>query len=308
MYCSNFKGARSLLLQTAPDSVFLLDLQHSFTAYLDTFQWIYTRVHCCTAQCAHAWNHVPPLLHVLVLRQTLTCRARRRGLGLPDLPAGVLQLILSLLGTPSPAACRLACRALRDASTPARQQVTLRWNDVYTITASASPRVRQSMYTLQTRLNQLEREQKAVQRAPGAGPDQSLRSASRQVQDCLRAQYLAGVAQDTVSLSIVYGQCFEDRTVRACLQEAALNADLLYKPELLVAQMPLLTSLRLDVGSALPREQLWDRSMDSARAVIQQLAALRHLARLKHVRATRQRRFPVALQDASFVVARSRQS
>lgn len=76
-----------------------------------------------------------------------------QGAGLLDLPAEVLHLILSLLGTLSLAAVRLACRALRDAASKGRRHLVIGTErsyfqgNIYTATAHATPKVLQLMHT-----------------------------------------------------------------------------------------------------------------------------------------------------------------
>lgn len=82
--------------------------------------------------------------------------------GLLDLPAEVLDIILSFQGTLSLAAVRLTCQALRDAAAGDRKRVVIRIGDSCTARACASPRVLQLLHAFRLRLNEADQGPDAI--------------------------------------------------------------------------------------------------------------------------------------------------
>lgn len=168
-----------------------------------------------------------------------------------DLPAEVLCLILSFLCTRSLATARLACRALRDASSSGQRRLVLELPLCYRATARASPAVLQSMHTFQILQDSLDEQQRRLRFLPSGNPYDS---AYGHFGEFLKWQLLSNVAQEVESLPI------ENRPIVAPDEDPP-------QPHVFLARMPRLERLKLGL--------IWHD------ADIQQMRALRHLTSLE---------------------------
>lgn len=145
-------------------------------------------------------------------------------MGLLDLPAELLHRIFSFLGTLSLASVRLTCRTLHQSATSGRHLVTLELKGLYTAKARASPRVLTLAHTFETLLARLKdaghEGAEDLEEPSGLGPLGNHRTPA-----WLRAELLAGVAQDVESFCIASGW-----KVGADQPEAGATNPVLFEP------------------------------------------------------------------------------